>query len=317
MLDAQTQRLDRAADKLLPGLRDLQASRTAPRSSRRARACTVRRTSPLGATPSRPCATPPPTPTALRPAPCGARAGAATSRRPASSLRQPSTPATSSAPARIARRWRTCRGHARRDYRRQGHREPGSGHRAPRQGPRQVCRHRPRARRRTRRREDRGELGRAQRRPPDRLQAGLGSPRTGRTLPPQRGTPQPPAEGRHRVPRQRHHREPRRSRKAARHPGSAAAGRTITGRVTPVARCFAFASRPPAHRSRALRAALVAASPRPPSVSLRSPPAQPFGLHVTYRCTTLRKVHRQPRAIRNRNPFPLHRLPRTAGRTTP
>ena len=29
------------------------------------------------------------------------------------------------------------------------------------------------------------------------------------------------------------------------------------------------------------------------------------------------KVHRQPRAIRNRNPFPLHRLPRTAGRTTP
>ena len=52
---------------------------------------------------------------------------------------------------------------------------------------------------------------------------------------------------------------------------------------------FAFASRPSAHRSRALRAALVAASPRPPSVSLRSPPAQPFGLHVTYRCTTLRK----------------------------
>ena len=59
-------------------------------------------------------------------------------------------------------------GHAGGDHRRQGHREPGSGHRAPRQGPRQVRRHDPRAWRRPRRREDRGKLGRAQRRPPDR-----------------------------------------------------------------------------------------------------------------------------------------------------
>ena len=56
-----------------------------------------------------------------------------------------------------------------------------------------------------------------QRRPPDRLQAGLGPPRPGRTVPPQRRPAQPPAQGRHRVPRIRHHRQPRRQGAAARH----------------------------------------------------------------------------------------------------
>ena len=56
------------------------------------------------------------------------------------------------------------------------------------------------------------QLGRAQRRPPGRLQTRLGPPRTRRPVPPQRGTAEPPAQGRHRVPRQRHHREPRGAR---------------------------------------------------------------------------------------------------------
>ena len=71
--------------------------------------------------------------------------------------------------------------------------------------------------RRPRRREDRRSVGRSQRRPPDRLQTGLEPARTGRPVPPQRRTAQPPAQGRHRLPRQRHHREPRRQGKAARH----------------------------------------------------------------------------------------------------
>ena len=110
-------------------------------------------------------------------------------------------------------------GNAGGDRRRQGHREPGNRDRPPRQGPRQVCRHGARAWRRPRRREDRGQLGRAQRRAPDRLQAGLGPPRTSRTVPPQRGAPEPAAEGRDRVPRLRHHREPRRQGTAARYSG--------------------------------------------------------------------------------------------------
>ena len=168
-----------------------------------------------------------------------------------------------------------------------------------RQGPRQIRRHDPRSRRRPRRREDRGKLGRAQRRPPDRLQAGLGPPRSGRTVPPQRRPPEPAAEGRHRLPRQRHHREPRRPR------GSSA----FRSGPRPEPRAASLRWRGPFlfRFNRRACFAIVAASPRPPSVSLRSPPAQPFSLHVmrSQKC-------RQPRAIRNRYP-----LPRTAGRTTP
>ena len=47
--------------------------------------------------------------------------------------------------------------------------------------------------RRIRRRAHRGKLGRAQRRPPDRLQARLAEARTRRSLAPQRRTAQPPA----------------------------------------------------------------------------------------------------------------------------
>ena len=94
----------------------------------------------------------------------------------------------------------------------------------------------------------------------------------GRSVPPQRRTPQPPAEGRHRVPRQRHHREPRRQGAAARHTGPEDRGivRTVTaGRVV-----ASVATRPVSFptdgiaaapsSSRALRAALA---------PLRSPPA--------------------------------------------
>ena len=66
--------------------------------------------------------------------------------------------------------------------------------------PREIRRHGARARRRPRRREDRGQLGGTQRRAPDRLQAGLGPPRSGRSVPPQRRPAEPPAQGRDRVP---------------------------------------------------------------------------------------------------------------------
>ena len=200
-------------------------------------------------------------------------------------------------------------------------RQPGSRHRAPRQGPRQVCRHGARAWRRSRRREDRGELGRAQRHPPDRLQAGLGPPRPRRPVPPQRRAAEPPAEGRDRVPRLRHHREPRRQGPAARHPGPSPhrpqhlAGCVVIPAARPVAfRADGVAAAPSS--SRALRAALVASLrstrslPRTsirgsqvcslPLAPLRSPPASrcalppsapldtPSDRRVTRPCTMLR-----------------------------
>ena len=151
-------------------------------------------------------------------------------------------------------------------------------------------------------------------------QTGLGSPRTGRTVPPQRGTPEPPAEGRHRLPRQRHHREPRRSRKAARHPGSAGGrvGRTTAGRVTPVARPVSLSlhdHRPTARARFAPRSSRLRRVRRP-SRCARRRRNRSASMSLTG-ARRFAKVHRQPRAIRNRNPFPLHRLPRTAGRTTP
>ena len=145
--------------------------------------------------------------------------------------------------------------------------EPGSGHRAPRHGPRQVRRHDPRAWRRPRRREDRGKLGREERRPPDRLQAGLGPPRSGRSVPPQRRAPEPPAEGRHRVPRlaaSPRTSSTRRGSSASRSSASQHSPQRIAGRVVipaarPVVSRFAadgVAAAP--STSRALRAALAA-----------------------------------------------------------
>ena len=134
---------------------------------------------------------------------------------------RPQGPQDASAPAR---------GHPGRYRRRQGHRQPGSRHRAARHSPRQVCRHGAGPRRRTRRREDRGKLGRAQRRPPGCLQAGLGPPRARRPVQAQRRAPQPPAEGRDRVPRFGHHREPRRQGTHPGYPGSAHRGLTASPR---------------------------------------------------------------------------------------
>ena len=102
------------------------------------------------------------------------------------------------------------------------------------------------------------------------LQAGLGPPRSRRTVPPQRRPPEPAAEGRHRLPRQRHHREPRRQGKAARNSGSAHRGLSRT-RAASLRWRGPFLSRFNRRRTmltlvrrqpqqpRALRAALVAA----------------------------------------------------------
>ena len=87
MIDSQTQRLDRAADKLMPG-----PARPPARAGRHrdqvpragASSPTGRRTSLPGATRSRPCATQPPTHTGSRPAACGGPGAAVMSRRPAS-----------------------------------------------------------------------------------------------------------------------------------------------------------------------------------------------------------------------------------------
>ena len=68
-------------------------------------------------------------------------------------------------------------------------------------------------------REDRRELGgRARGRPGD-LPPGLERPRQGRPVQAERRAAEPAAEGRHRVPRLGHHRQPRRQGPPARHPG--------------------------------------------------------------------------------------------------
>ena len=59
--------------------------------------------------------------------------------------------------------------------------------------------------------------GRSQRRQPGDLPPGLEGARQRRPVPQERRASQPSAEGRHRLPRQRHHRQPRRQGEAARH----------------------------------------------------------------------------------------------------
>ena len=92
-----------------------------------------------------------------------------------------------------------------------------------------------------------GGLGGAERRPPGRLQARLGRTRTGGALQAQRRTARPPPQGRHRVPGLRHHRQPRRQGQQARHPRPARRGlsRTHGSRRYPAARPF-FLARIPA-----------------------------------------------------------------------
>ena len=86
-LDAQTQRLDRAADKLIPGIRELQREQDGSEiRSRELELATDRAQQPHG-TPRRlrsNSVTPPQRPTAPRPARYGGRGEAPTSRRPAS-----------------------------------------------------------------------------------------------------------------------------------------------------------------------------------------------------------------------------------------
>ena len=105
MLDAQTQRLDRAADKLGPELRDLQREQDGTEIKSfelelltdRARNLTDRRDAFETMRDAAPRATAP------SPATPGGPGADRIPRRPASSPRRPSTPATTSAPARTAR----------------------------------------------------------------------------------------------------------------------------------------------------------------------------------------------------------------------
>ena len=190
----------------------------------------------------------------LRPATPGDRDAAPTSRRPDTSPPQPSTHATSCAHARTARPGRTCP-RERWSPSQAGSRSPTSQrrHRPPRQGEGEVRRHHPRARRRPRRRAHRGAVGRAERRPPGGVQAGLERTRTGRSVPAQRRAAQPPPQGRHRLPRLRHHRQPGRQGREARHPGATGGriARTASkGRVASAAWPFLFGRRPEHNRDR-------------------------------------------------------------------
>ncbi len=121
---------------------------------------------------------------------------------------------------------------------------------------------------------------------PDRLQARLGPPWTRRTLPPQRRTAQPPAEGRHRLPRLRHHREPRRQGAAARHPGAAlrrVASTAPTGRVVaPAAVRPVFVC---AHRPR--RRAALPPQPVRPAPALARLTSLPVTVTPTLMMTTM------------------------------
>ena len=174
MLDSQTQRLDRAADKLMPDLRDLQKAQDGTEIKARELELVTDRAQNL---------------TARRDAFEQMRDAAADAyRSETGGMWRPRRGSHASQTGRLtsaaidARDYQRARKDRRTEAhlpqgtlvaigRRQGHRQPGGGDRAARQGPRQVCRHGARPWRRPRRREDRGALGRDQRRAPDRLQA--------------------------------------------------------------------------------------------------------------------------------------------------
>ncbi len=82
MLHAQTQRLDRSVDRLTPELQDLQRTQDGSEIRSLELELTAHSASPHAATPSRPCATRPPKPTAQTPATLGGPGAAATPARP-------------------------------------------------------------------------------------------------------------------------------------------------------------------------------------------------------------------------------------------
>ncbi len=110
MLDAQTRRLDRSADKLVPDMKDLQREQDGSEIKSFELEQITARAQNLGDKRDafeelRDAAA---QPTALRPAAPGVRAADRTPAGPASSPHRPSTPATSSVPARTVRSRRTC-----------------------------------------------------------------------------------------------------------------------------------------------------------------------------------------------------------------
>ena len=174
MLDAQTQRLDRAADKLGPELRDLQREQDGTEIKSFELELLTDRVRNLG---DRRDAF-----ETMRDAAAeNYRAVTGNTWRPRRGSHTSQTGQLTSAAidARDYQRARKDRktqahpapGHPGRHRRRQGHRRPGGGDRPARQGPREVRRHGAGPRRRSRRREDRGKLGGAQRHRPGRLQA--------------------------------------------------------------------------------------------------------------------------------------------------
>ena len=219
-LDAQTQRLDRAADRLIPGIRELQReqdgseirSRELELATDRANNLTERRDAfeQLRDTAAE----------AYR-----SETGEVWRPRRGSHVSQTGKLTSAVIEARDFQRAKKDRentahlpqGTPRRRRGRKGVDRRGKNHRASRQGQGQVRRRRPRPRRRPRRGEDSGGMGRTKRRPPDRLQARLGRTRQGGSLPAQRRALKPASQGRGRVPGFWHHGQPRRQGPKPRH----------------------------------------------------------------------------------------------------
>ena len=194
--DAQVRRLDRSVDRLSPELRDLQTSQDGTEIKSRELELVTDRAQNLG---DRRDAF-----EKLRDAVADAyrtETGDTWRPRRGSNVSQTGHLTSSAIDARDfmrARKDRETRAHlpagnAGRHRRREaGHRRQRR-HRPPRQGEGEVRGHHPRARRRPRRRAHRGAVGRAQRRPPGGVQAGLERTRTGRSVPAQRRAAEPPA----------------------------------------------------------------------------------------------------------------------------
>ncbi len=237
MLDAQTRRLDRAADKLMPDLRDLQKAQDGTEikslelemTTHRAQCLTDRRDAFETLRDTAADAYRNATGSVWRP-----RRGShvsETGRLTSAGHRRPRLPAREEGPQDHGA---SAAGNPRRHRRRQGT--------SPTRARSSACSTGPAPSMATwcwsmaggpRRREDRGKLGRAQRRPPGRLQAGLGPSRTRR--------PRSAAttsccnllpKGVIAFPRFGHHREPSSTRRARSASRSAASDRSAsTGRV--------------------------------------------------------------------------------------
>ena len=273
MLHSQVRRLDRAVDRIVPEMKDLQTAQDGSEvKAPRARAAGRQGPKPRRPqrTPSRRCATSPQTPTAQRPETHGARATDRTSARPARSPPPPSTPATSSVRGRTVRTrahlpegtlvaiaggkivsdadavWSTL------DRARAKHGDMVLVHGGG-AGVEKVA----------------AKLGRGQRRRPGRLPPRLDRAWQGRALPPQRRPPEPDAERCHRFPRLGHHRQPRRQGTAARH--SRARGRRLMRRLSPLEPVVAAAAIGPTHFSPCLLSRIAARHFVPAPLALPSP----------------------------------------------